>query len=276
MTRLSRRSRLREGAAQNALPAIAWVVTAGQVTPLLCGYRDVIGDIRMEKQKLDKNGIRRTINLYIFLSILHIVLLVISGDYLWWNAWAFTGGYMLWVGIIFIVMATINPNLLNERGKKHKNTKPFDRRVMFLFSVFFVSMPIVAGIDHRLGISNISEVTSIVGILLTIPVFSLVLWTFIVNNHFEAMVRIQEEREHQVCTDGPYKLVRHPTYLAAIVGFILIPFILGTAYALIPCLLMAIVFVVRTKLEDKTLIAELEGYKEFTQETKYRLLPGIW
>jgi protein-S-isoprenylcysteine O-methyltransferase Ste14 len=230
----------------------------------------------MEKQKLDKNGIRRIINLYIFLSILHIVLLVISGDYLWWNAWAFTGGYMLWVGIIFIVMAKINPNLLNERGKKHKNTKPFDRRVMFLFSIFFVSMPIVAGIDHRLGISNISEVTSIVGILLTIPVFSLVLWTFIVNNHFEAMVRIQEEREHQVCTDGPYKLVRHPTYLAAIVGFILMPFILGTAYALIPCLLMAIVFVVRTKLEDKTLIAELEGYKEFTQKTKYRLLPGIW
>lgn len=230
----------------------------------------------MEKQKLDKNGIRRIIILFIFLSLLHIIFLVFSGDYLWWNAWAFTGGYMLWVAIIFIVMTKVNPNLLNERGKKHENTKPFDKKIIIMYGVLFVSIPIVAGIDHSLGISNISDLTSILGLLLTIPVFGLVLWTFIVNNHFEAMVRIQEDREHHVCTDGPYKLIRHPTYFAAIIGFILIPFILGTLYALIPCLMMVILFLIRTKLEDETLIAELKGYKEFTQETKYRLLPGVW
>ena len=230
----------------------------------------------MENQKLDRNGIRRIIILFVFLSLVHFVLMVSSGDLLWWNAWAFTGGYLFWVTVIFIVMLKVNPNLLNERGKKHENTKPFDQKILFVYGVLFVSMPIVAGLDHRFKVSSIPDLISILAILLTLPVFTLVLWTFIVNNHFETTVRIQKEREHQVCTDGPYKLVRHPTYLAAIVGFVLIPIILGTLYALIPCLLMAILFIIRTKLEDETLLEELDGYKEYAKHTKFRLLPGVW
>ena len=230
----------------------------------------------MVNQKLDRNGIRRIVILFAFIALLHFGLLAISGDFFWWNAWAFTGGYLFWLAIIFMVMSKVNPNLLNERGKKHENTKSFDKTVLLTYTVLFLSLPIVAGLDHRLGISNVSKPISMFAILLTIPVFSLVLWAFIVNNHFETTVRIQKDREHQVCVDGPYGWIRHPTYLAAVIGFILIPFILGTLLALIPCLMMSILFLIRTKLEDDTLLEELEGYQEYAQKTKHRLIPGVW
>jgi protein-S-isoprenylcysteine O-methyltransferase Ste14 len=54
------------------------------------------------------------------------------------------------------------------------------------------------------------------------------------------------------------------------------PFLLGSLWALIPSLILAALFVLRTRLEDKTLTAELPGYEAYTQETRYRLLPGVW
>ncbi|MGD8456655.1 MAG: isoprenylcysteine carboxylmethyltransferase family protein [Anaerolineales bacterium] len=230
----------------------------------------------MANQRLDRNGIKRILMLFAFLLLIQFVLTISSGDLLWWNAWVFIGGYSLWLCVIFIVMIKVNPNLLNERGKKHEDTKPFDRIVLIVYAVLFISVPVVAGMDHRFEISSVPGLISVLAILLTIPVFSLVLWAFIVNNHFETTVRIQNDREHQVCSDGPYRLIRHPTYLAAIVGFVLIPIILGTLLALIPCLMMAILFIIRTKFEDNTLLEELEGYKEYSQSTRYRLIPGVW
>jgi len=230
----------------------------------------------MSKTKLNFNGIKRFLILFFFFIIIHLILILCSGQIIWWNAWAFTGGYLFFVFIIFIVMLKINPNLLNERGKKHKNTKSFDKIILFIYTVLFILLPITAGLDKRFDITKMNDIISVVAIILSIPIFSLVLWAFIVNNHFETTVRIQNDREHKVCDTGPYKYVRHPTYSAAILGFIIIPFILGSLLSLIPNILMSILFIIRTQLEDKTLQKELDGYKEYIKKTKYKLIPGIW
>jgi protein-S-isoprenylcysteine O-methyltransferase Ste14 len=54
------------------------------------------------------------------------------------------------------------------------------------------------------------------------------------------------------------------------------PLILGSIWALIPAGLDALLFIIRTALEEKTLRSELPGYKEYSQQVRYRLLPGIW
>jgi protein-S-isoprenylcysteine O-methyltransferase Ste14 len=54
------------------------------------------------------------------------------------------------------------------------------------------------------------------------------------------------------------------------------PFLLNSLWASIPALLTIALIIVRTKLEDETLQAELPGYMEYTQQTRYRLLPGVW
>ena len=90
------------------------------------------------------------------------------------------------------------------------------------------------------------------------------------------MVRIQKEREHTLVAEGPYKYVRHPGYLGYILMIITTPVALGSIYALLMSLLVMIIFIIRTAMEDKTLLNELEGYKEYSQRVKYKLIPLIW
>jgi protein-S-isoprenylcysteine O-methyltransferase Ste14 len=102
------------------------------------------------------------------------------------------------------------------------------------------------------------------------------IWAMLVNSFFDSHVRIQTERGHHVVTTGPYAIVRHPGYVSGIMLILSLPLMLESWWALIPACVGAASFVVRTALEDLTLQAELDGYAEFTQQTRYRLLPGIW
>ena len=95
------------------------------------------------------------------------------------------------------------------------------------------------------------------------------------NKYFSATVRIQKDRDHQVMTGGPYRYVRHPGYIGGIIAMLMTSVALGSWVALIPGLLVACGFVLRTSLEEKVLQEELIGYKEYTKETRYRLFPMI-
>jgi len=90
------------------------------------------------------------------------------------------------------------------------------------------------------------------------------------------MVRIQDERGQVVVTTGPYNYVRHPMYVGTITAMICIPMVLGSFWALIPAIMIDILFVVRTAMEDSTLMEELPGYRGYAARVRYRLLPGIW
>lgn len=98
----------------------------------------------------------------------------------------------------------------------------------------------------------------------------------IVNTYFEATVRIQNDRDHKVITAGPYKMVRHPGYVGAILWIVATPLIIGSVVGFVPVGIAGLVLIVRTWLEDKTLQSELNGYVEYAQRVKYRLFPGIW
>jgi protein-S-isoprenylcysteine O-methyltransferase Ste14 len=54
------------------------------------------------------------------------------------------------------------------------------------------------------------------------------------------------------------------------------PLLLGSVWAVIPALLSAVFYVVRTILEDRMLHKELEGYAAYANTVQYRLLPGVW
>ena len=104
----------------------------------------------------------------------------------------------------------------------------------------------------------------------------MVTWSLAANRHAESTVRIQTDRGHQVVTGGPYRYVRHPMYVGAIPMYFAVALILGSIWAMAVAVVIAIFFVIRTALEDRTLRHELAGYEEFTARTRYRLVPGIW
>ena len=104
----------------------------------------------------------------------------------------------------------------------------------------------------------------------------IILWAKKVNKFFSTVVRIQKDRGQTVCKDGPYRFVRHPGYLGGLLYIIVTPFVFSSFWGLIPTAIAVVLLFIRTYLEDKTLQRELEGYTDYTNEARYRLLPGIW
>lgn len=104
----------------------------------------------------------------------------------------------------------------------------------------------------------------------------LTIWAMAANRFFSGLVRIQSERGHTTVTGGPYRWLRHPGYAATILADLAAPLVLGSLWALIPGGLTGAIIVIRTALEDRTLQAELAGYREYTRRVRYRLLPGVW
>jgi protein-S-isoprenylcysteine O-methyltransferase Ste14 len=98
----------------------------------------------------------------------------------------------------------------------------------------------------------------------------------LINRFFSAVVRIQTDRGQTVVTGGPYRVMRHPGYAGAIIAQIAACVMLGSAWSLVPAAAYAAAFIVRTALEDRMLTRELQGYREYSAYTRYRLFPGIW
>ena len=65
-------------------------------------------------------------------------------------------------------------------------------------------------------------------------------------------------------------------YVGVLLTMMCFPFSLGSLYTLIPAVIIMVLFFIRTALEDKTLLTELPGYREYAQKVRYRLIPGIW
>ena len=86
----------------------------------------------------------------------------------------------------------------------------------------------------------------------------------------------QAERGHSVCDSGPYRIVRHPGYagnILPLVGYVLA---LSSLWTILPAAFALVIIIVRTALEDRTLMEELPGYADYAQKVRYRLFPGIY
>jgi protein-S-isoprenylcysteine O-methyltransferase Ste14 len=96
------------------------------------------------------------------------------------------------------------------------------------------------------------------------------------NAFFSSTVRIQTERGHQVCDQGLYRVVRHPGYLGMLISLLAFPLVMNSYWAFVPAAIGATLLVVRTVLEDRFLINDLPGYREYANTTRWKLLPGLF
>jgi len=231
----------------------------------------------MTKQSAE---ITRGVVRWIFKSIVYTVifglaLFATSGDWRWGMGWVYLVIYVLNQVILTVILP---PDLLSERSTAQEGSKGWD---IVLASVAALLMPIavyiVAGFDHGKEWSGaLSPVVQIVALTVMIGGIVLSDWAMVANRFFSGLVRIQTDRGQTVQTGGPYRFVRHPGYVGGILHHIAAPLMLGSWWALIPGVTGALLFVIRTALEDKTLQQELPGYAEYTRQTRYRLLPGVW
>jgi protein-S-isoprenylcysteine O-methyltransferase Ste14 len=205
------------------------------------------------------------------------ILFIPAGRLDWWQAWRFIGAYAIFVVTFLIRGLRKDPGLIKERSQTGKNVKSWDKDILRIYSILLLGMLILAALDAgRFRWVPLSFWAEIIGWLLGGLAGGLIWWTASVNTFLSRQVRIQTERGHRAVTSGPYRWVRHPMFAGLIVFVLCVPLVLGSGLALIPAALIGILMVIRTSLEDKTLQAELPGYKEYVQKVHYRLLPGIW
>lgn len=220
------------------------------------------------------NVIIRAVTTALFILAL---IFVPAGTFRWTEAWIFLTLYALAVAAALIRMKKKAPDLLKERMKRKKDAKRWDKIFMIIYSIFLMFLLVLPGLDAvRFGWSKVGLIVKLLAFTGYLPGFAIIYWTMRENAYLSDVVRIQEDRGHTVCTTGPYKYVRHPMYGGVILIMLCYPFSLGSLYALIPAVIIVILFFIRTALEDKTLKEELAGYKEYAQKVRYRLLPGLW
>jgi protein-S-isoprenylcysteine O-methyltransferase Ste14 len=106
--------------------------------------------------------------------------------------------------------------------------------------------------------------------------YGLAVWAMVVNRWFSAVARIQHDRGQEVVTTGPYRIVRHPSYAGALLASLALPVMLNAIWSLVPAMAMVVALVIRTSFEDQMLRKELDGYQRYSEETLYRLIPGLW
>ncbi len=211
--------------------------------------------------------------------IVAAILFISSGRLDWWAAWVYLGIYIVGSTISILAMVLYNPELIPERTQGMRpDTKGWDRAVVNLYGFAIgVLTPLIAGLDMRFGWSQkIPLAVPVLALLFALLGFGVGSWAVALNRFYIATVHIQKDRGHTVVSDGPYRFVRHPGYLGSIMACIATPLILNSLWALIPAALAIIFLGVRTALEDRTLRQELNGYSEYAQRVRYRLLPGIW
>jgi len=218
---------------------------------------------------------KRFVQVFATIAIQAGVLFLSAGELDWLWAWVYIGIYLVGVSINAALLLRYSPETIAERAEV-KGAKGWDKVISGLGALmYFVFIPLVAGLDTRFGwtgpVGLALHVTGAVAFALGEALFS---WAMLSNAYFSTMVRIQ--KGHVICTTGPYRFVRHPGYDGAILQMLALPLMLGSLWALVPGGLAASLMVVRTVLEDGTLLEELAGYEEYAQRVRYRLLPGLW
>jgi protein-S-isoprenylcysteine O-methyltransferase Ste14 len=230
----------------------------------------------MSQQKLSQKARTQMVLRALLAPVLLIALLFLTaGTWHYWQAWV----YFIINMVFLVLMGTVftpNPELVEERLNPKAGMKGWDKFYFAVTTPMYIIALVVAGLDKRFGWSNIPLTVYWASVALYILGQAVFQWARYTNQYFSSVVRIQTDRGQTVCKEGPYKYVRHPGYVGGFLFTITAGLVLGSWYASIPQVIAALMLVWRTAREDRTLQAELPGYQEFTQETKYRLLPGVW
>jgi protein-S-isoprenylcysteine O-methyltransferase Ste14 len=206
-----------------------------------------------------------------------VVLFAPAGSFKWPEAWIFLALYFAWSIPLVRWLQRHDPELLRERmkGPIQKDQKGWDKLLVFAMMPVSILFFVLLGFDAvRFGWSDPPLTLEVIGFAAMVPSAMVVTRVMRANAYLSKSVRIQEG--HQVISTGPYAVVRHPMYVAVFVMLVAAPLALGALYALIPAGFMALMMVLRTALEDRTLRRELPGYAEYAEQVRYRLVPGLW
>ena len=220
--------------------------------------------------KLWLNGLIKYISGLILMGLL---LFLPAGTMDYRGGWLFIGLLfipMLLLGIALLIKA---PALLEKRLNT-KEKQAAQKGVVAAAGLVFLGVFILAGLDHRYGWTRIPDWLTWAGAVIMLLSYGMYAEVMRENAYLSRTVEIQQGQK--LIDSGLYGIVRHPMYTSTILLFLAMPLVLGSWAAFFLMLLYPIVIVFRIANEEKVLTEGLEGYAQYKQRVKYRLLPFIW
>ena len=206
-------------------------------------------------------------------ALVALLLFLPAGTLAWPRGWLFMGVLFVSMLAAGVVMMLKSPDLLRRRLNAREKEME-QRQNIALSGGMFVLGFALAGLDYRfqwLQLPGWASGCAAALFLMSYAMFGEVLRE---NEYLSRTVEVQAGQ--RVIDTGLYGLVRHPMYAATLVLFLMMPLVLGSVIALIPFLAYPAIIVRRIGNEEQVLERELNGYTDYRQRVKYRLIPYIW
>jgi protein-S-isoprenylcysteine O-methyltransferase Ste14 len=204
------------------------------------------------------------------------MLFLPAGTFNYWQAWVFLVVVALSAWIPSIYLLRTNPVALQARmrGGPTAETRMAQKVLIAGLYLSLAAMVVVSVLDHRFGWSPAPTAICLVGDVLVAAGLGVVALVIIQNSYAAATVRVQAGQ--RVVSTGLYGLVRHPMYAGNVIMMVGIPLALGSYWGLVFVVPGLIVLASRIRDEEKLLQKELDGYREYAQKVRYRLVPCMW
>ncbi len=209
------------------------------------------------------------------LVVLGLLLFLPADTFNYWQAWVFlVVAISTWILSIYLLRA--NPAALQRRmrGGPTAETRMAQKVVMGGFWLSLATMLVVSALDHRFGCSPVPTAICVVGDVLVAVGLGVMVLVAIQNDYAAATVQV--EAGQKLVSTGLYGLVRHPMYTGNVIMMVGIPLALGSYWGLVFVVPDLIVLALRIRDEEKLLQEELDGYREYTQKVRHRLVPYMW
>jgi protein-S-isoprenylcysteine O-methyltransferase Ste14 len=222
-----------------------------------------------------KTALQATATSVIGFVLFGVALFWPAGTFDYWQAWVYIAVYSV-LGITYCVyLGVTNPDVLRRRMKgPAAETRPVQKIVAGGVYVMFTALLVVSALDHRFGWSNMATAASLCGVVLVAVGLGITM-VVVIQNSFAA-VTVTVESGQELVTTGLYGLVRHPMYSGALLLLVGTPLALGSYWGLLVLIPVPIGLAYRIFDEEKALTEELDGYREYMQDVRYRLLPYVW
>jgi protein-S-isoprenylcysteine O-methyltransferase Ste14 len=204
------------------------------------------------------------------------MLFVPAGTFDYWQAWVFLAvvAVAAWVPNIHVLRTDPVVRQRRMSGGPTAETRIAQKILIAGLYASLAAMVVVSVLDHRFGMSSVPASICLVGDVLVAAGLGVVALVIIQNSYAAATVRVQEGQT--VVSTGLYGLVRHPMYTGNVVMLIGIPLALGSYLGLVFVVPALIVLALRIRDEEKLLQEQLNGYREYTEKVRHRLVPGMW
>ncbi|MDR3483515.1 MAG: isoprenylcysteine carboxylmethyltransferase family protein [Bradyrhizobium sp.] len=194
----------------------------------------------------------------------------------YWQAWIFLAVYFTASITISLYLIKGDPQLLARRmsGGPAAEKLSAQKIIMSLTSLGFIGLLLVPALDRRFAWSHLSAGVALAGDALVVLGWLGIYFVFRENSFASATIELAPDQK--VISTGPYALVRHPMYVAALVMLLGIPIALGSWWGVLVMVAIVPALIWRLLDEEKFLGKNLPGYREYQATVRYRLIPRVW